>query len=163
MDRLWAPWRISYIKNHKKQKECIFCQAARVTQPSYVVLKTRLSIALLNIYPYNNGHILVSPMRHVAKLGQLKDAQITDLFKTVHKSTQLLDKVLKPHGYNIGINISRSAGAGVTGHLHIHIVPRWIGDTNFMTTVNETKIISQSLDDLYGQLINAKSKTNKRN
>ncbi|MFH1888901.1 MAG: HIT domain-containing protein [Candidatus Omnitrophota bacterium] len=149
--RLWAPWRIKYIKS-KKQKGCIFCKSLRAKGGDYVVLKNKYSFALLNIFPYNNGHVLVSPVRHIRDLSQLKDTEVMDLFGTLKKTKRLLDKVLKPDGYNIGINTSKSAGAGETGHMHIHIVPRWKGDTNFITTLSETKIISQSLDELYKQL-----------
>jgi ATP adenylyltransferase len=107
---------------------------------------------MLNAFPYNNGHLLVSPLRHKGEISQLRDAEILDLFKTLNHAKGLLDKVLKPDGYNIGINISESAGAGVISHLHIHIVPRWKGDTNFMPVLYDTKIISQSLDELYKQL-----------
>ena len=115
---------------------------------------------MLNIFPYNNGHMLISPIRHVAKLSQLKEAEITDLFRALNETVSRLDKVLRPGGYNIGINISGVSGAGVTKHLHIHVVPRWKGDTNFMATVSNTKIISQSLDALFKQLKNAQSKRN---
>jgi len=158
MDRLWAPWRIKYIKN-KKGKKCIFCESVKDKRKNYVILKTSHSVAMLNTFPYNNGHIMVSPIEHKAGISQLKEAQILDLFRTLNKAKELLDAVLKPHGYNIGINISKSAGAGITGHLHIHVVPRWIGDTNFMPALYDTKIISQSLDELYKQLKYAKSKT----
>lgn len=114
---------------------------------------------MLNIFPYNNGHMMVSPLRHVKDLSALKAAETLDLFKTLSETKALLNKILKPDGYNIGINISRSAGAGIPGHLHIHIVPRWNGDTNFMPLVAGTKVISQSLDELYRQLNYAKSKT----
>lgn len=157
MDKLWAPWRVKYIRNIKK-KGCIFCKA-RAKTDEYVVFKTEHSIVMLNIYPYNNGHILVSPLRHLASLEQLKDEEALDLFRAVKKAQKLLDKVLKPQGYNVGINLSRAAGAGITGHLHVHIVPRWVGDTNFMPVLSGTKIISQSLDELYKLLKNAQSKT----
>jgi len=118
---------------------------------------------MLNIFPYNNGHIMVSPIRHVREFSQLKDIEILDLFKTLNSTKKLLDKVLKPQGYNIGINVSAAAGAGVTGHLHIHIVPRWRGDMNFMPTLYGTKIMPQSLDELYKRLKKyARPKTNQR-
>ena len=158
MDRLWAPWRIKYIKT-KKSKKCIFCEGVKHKRKNYVILKTSHSIAMLNIFPYNNGHVMVAPIRHVSRLSQLKEGEALDLFRTLNKVQVLLDEALKPHGYNIGINISKSAGAGITGHLHIHIVCRWQGDTNFMPTLYGTKIISQSLDELYKQLKHAKSKT----
>lgn len=94
---------------------------------------------------------MIAPIRHIGELSQLKEKETLDLFKTLNDTKNILDKLLKPHGYNIGINLSKSAGAGETGHLHIHIVPRWIGDTNFMTTLYDTKVISQSLDELYQQ------------
>lgn len=115
---------------------------------------------MLNIYPYNNGHLMVAPKSHIRDLSQLNDAQLLDLIKALNKAKKLLDKVLKPDGYNIGANLARAAGAGLTGHLHLHIVPRWIGDTNFMSTISSTKIISQSLKDLYKKLKYAEHKTN---
>jgi ATP adenylyltransferase len=157
MDKLWAPWRVEYIRNIKK-KGCIFCKG-RDKADDYVVFKTAHSIAMLNIYPYNNGHILVSPLRHVRSLEQLKDEEALDLFKAIKKAQKLLDRVLKPQGYNVGINLSRAAGAGITGHLHVHIVPRWTGDTNFMPILSGVKVISQSLDELHKLLKSAQSKT----
>ena len=164
IDRLWAPWRIKYIETStqksdgKKDKKCLFCESAKTTRKNYVIFKTKYSISILNIFPYNNGHIMISPLRQIQKISQLKDAEIIDLFKTLNKVTKLLDKVLAPDGYNIGINISEIAGAGIPGHLHIHIVPRWKGDTNFMPVLYNTKIMSQSLDELYKRLKNAYSK-----
>ena len=107
---------------------------------------------MLNIYPYNNGHILVSLKRHVTELSQLKEVEALDLIRSLSRTQKLLDKVLSPQGYNIGINLAESAGAGITGHLHVHIVPRWKGDTNFMPVLTNTKVISQALDELYRQL-----------
>jgi ATP adenylyltransferase len=159
MDRLWAPWRIKYVSN-KKANKCIFCQAVKLKRKSYLVFKTRYSVSMLNIFPYNNGHLMLAPIRHLRDFSRLKRAEILDLFESLSKTKKLLDIVLKPDGYNIGINISRSAGAGITGHMHIHIVPRWIGDTNFMPVISGTKIISQSLSELYKRLKHAESKTN---
>jgi len=156
MERLWAPWRLKYIKA-KKAKKCILCNSLKFRKKSYVIFKNKLSFAVLNIYPYNNGHIMVSPIRHVREISKLKDREILDLFHTLTKTKVLLDKILKPDGYNIGMNTSASAGAGEAGHLHIHIVPRWKGDTNFMTTISNTKIISQSLDELLRQLREAQT------
>ncbi|MEI6631800.1 MAG: HIT domain-containing protein [bacterium] len=143
MNRLWAPWRIKYVRL-KKQQGCIFCGAK-----DYLIFKTRYSFAMLNIFPYNNGHVLVSPKRHVRELSLLKDAEVIDLVKSINKAKEILTKVLRPEGFNIGINLGRVAGAGVIGHLHIHIVPRWRGDTNFMPTLSGTKVISQSLQELH--------------
>ena len=161
MDKLWAPWRINYVQA-KRTKKCIFCLASGSSKGRYVVLKSGCSLAMLNIFPYNNGHLMVAPKRHIKSISQLKDAEIADLFKTLERARKLLDKVLKPDGYNIGINISEVAGAGIPGHLHIHIVPRWKGDTNFMPVLNSTKIISQSLGELYKRLKNADAEGHKR-
>ncbi len=158
MDRLWAPWRIKYLKasanicGGKKPKKCIFCKSLKSRHKNFVFLKSRYSFAILNIFPYNNGHVMVSSIRHVRELSQLSSIEILDLFQTLNNTKKMLDKVLEPDGYNIGLNISASAGAGETRHLHIHIVPRWKGDANFMTTLYDTKIISQSLDELYKRL-----------
>jgi len=157
MDKLWAPWRINYVRN-TKQRVCIFCRACGLRNKDYVLFKTAHTIAMLNIFPYNNGHILVSPKRHIARLEQLDECEVLDLFRAITKVQKILSRVLKPHGFNIGINLSRAAGAGITGHLHIHIVPRWIGDTNFMPVLFNTKVVSQSLAQLHKQLINAQTK-----
>lgn len=151
MDRLWAPWRIKYIKN-KRQKKCIFCSSLKRTRSNYVIFRNAYSFAMLNIFPYNNGHTMISPNRHIGELSQLKDAEALDLIHSLDRAKALIEEVLKPDGYNIGINIAKIAGAGVPKHLHIHLVPRWKGDTNFMPTLYDTKIISQSLDELYKQL-----------
>ncbi len=143
MDRLWAPWRSKYIYSRKKKK-CIFCDPK-----DYVLEKTRCSFSMLNIYPYNNGHIMVAPFRHVKSLEYLKAEELKDLVDLVVKTKKVLDKKIKPHGYNIGLNIGKVAGAGFAGHIHIHIVPRWTGDTNFMPMVANTKVLSDSLDAMY--------------
>jgi len=152
-----------------KTKGCIFCQAKRLashglastsqSQKSksndHIIFKTKKSICLLNIYPYNNGHLLVSPLRHIADIDLMNEEEILDMFKCLKRAKGLLQKVLKPQGYNIGFNLSRCAGAGITGHLHLHIVPRWVGDTNFMPVIGNTKVISQSLLELSRCLKNA--------
>jgi len=154
MDKLWAPWRINYISG-KKQKGCLFCRVKRGAQKDHLIFKTPFNMVMLNIYPYNNGHLLIAPCRHIRDISQLREEEILDLFRCLKKAKALLQKVLKPQGYNIGFNLTRSAGAGITGHLHLHVVPRWIGDTNFMPVVSNTKIISQSLDELAQRLKNA--------
>ena len=155
MDRLWAPWRVNYISSKRKTKGCIFCCAKKSNADDYVIFKTKKSICLLNIYPYNNGHLLISPLRHIADIGQLSEEEILDMFKCLKQAKGLLQKVLKPQGYNLGFNLSRPAGAGITGHLHLHVVPRWVGDTNFMPVTGNTKVISESLQELSGRLKNA--------
>ncbi len=148
MNKLWAPWRINYIRG-KKEKGCIFCRALKSKEKNYVVLENRNAFVMLNLYPYNNGHLMVAPKRHTRDISSLKESELLDMFSALNEAKLRLDKLLKPKGYNIGINISADAGAGVTGHLHVHIVPRFRGDTNFMPALFNTKVISQSLDDLY--------------
>lgn len=139
MKELWAPWRSKYIYQ-RKNKRCIFC-----APKDYVLEKTRYSFSMLNIYPYNNGHIMVAPFRHVKSLEYLSEKELTDLIKLVIKTKKMLDKKLKPQGYNIGLNIGKVSGAGFAGHVHIHVVPRWLGDTNFMPVTGNTKVVSESL------------------
>jgi ATP adenylyltransferase len=163
MDKLWAPWRINYVQG-KKAKGCIFCAAAKakaseLRSSAGVVFKTKHSMCMLNIFPYNNGHLMIAPLRHAKDLSKLDDLELLDLLRSVEKARLLLDKTLKPEGYNIGINMSAVAGAGIPGHLHVHIVPRWKGDTNFMPVLGNTKIISQSLTQLHKLLRHAYTKT----
>ncbi len=159
MDKLWAPWRINYIKSTKtKSTACVFCEAVRPSGRKHVVFSTRHSVAVLNIYPYNNGHTLISPKRHVRDLSRLSDDEKLDLFRALDIARRALEDTMRPDGFNIGINISKAAGAGITGHVHVHIVPRWIGDTNFMPALCATKVISQSLSELHRQLQRALKK-----
>lgn len=115
---------------------------------------------MLNIFPYNNGHVMISPSRHAGSLNVLTDREVGDIFKTLSQVLSLLDKVLKPHGYNIGMNIGKCSGAGIPGHLHLHVVPRWEADTNFMPVLFDAKVISQSLDELYKELRQELKKNN---
>jgi len=158
MDKLWAPWRYKYFQ--KKIKGCLFCTVSkgRRDKRNFVIHRSKFSFSILNIYPYNNGHIMVAPYKHIRDLSSLNDEEILDMIKLITTTKGHLDKLMKPGGYNIGINIGKKAGVGYTGHLHIHIVPRWEGDTNFMPVVSQTKVISQSLKSLYDKLTNAYKK-----
>lgn len=153
MDRMWAPWRSKFIYN-RKLKSCIFCKNPKEKRDkvNYIIKRTKFSFAMLNIYPYNNGHIMIAPLSHKKSLCELSDREILDLMKLTNEMTARLDRVLKPEGYNIGLNIGRISGAGYAGHLHIHIVPRWGGDTNFMPVLADTKIVAESLDSVYKRL-----------
>tara|TARA_B100000315_G_C14215630_1_gene424128 strand:- start:46 stop:516 length:471 start_codon:yes stop_codon:yes gene_type:complete len=154
MNRIWAPWRKSYVAK-KKNKGCIFCQARKdkaSDKKRYVLKRTDHSFSILNLYPYNNAHVMVAPNRHVKTLELLNDVELLDLFKLVNGTKLKIDKFLKPAGYNIGLNVGRVAGAGFPGHTHIHVVPRWRGDANFMPIIGNAKIISYSLDDMWKML-----------
>jgi ATP adenylyltransferase len=153
MKKIWAPWRSRFIYD-RKRKGCIFCNAlsSGKDEKSFILKRTKLSFAILNIYPYNNGHIMIAPKRHKPSLTKLTKEELTDLMLLLNESTEAITKVLKPDGYNIGVNIGKVAGAGFPGHIHIHIVPRWGGDTNFMPVLSHTKVISESLNSLYKRL-----------
>lgn len=158
MDMLWAPWRVKYLMDlKKKSKGCIFCQIAhrKKDRQNYIFKRTVHAFAVLNIYPYNNGHSLIIPYRHVNDLSKLDREEKLDVLSLVESTKTLLDKTLRPKGYNIGLNLGRIAGAGYPGHVHIHIVPRWGGDVNFMPIIARTKVISESLDALYLRLVKA--------
>jgi len=161
MEKLWAPWRVEYItKIIKETKGCVFCDIFKEKKDSknFILIRTAHSYAVLNIYPYNNGHVLILPNRHVKDISKLKREEREDLFDLLEEVKSRLEKKLKPQGFNIGINIGRVAGAGFPGHVHVHIVPRWRGDSNFMPVIGETKVISQSLKKLYKQLTDAHKK-----
>ncbi len=151
---LWAPWRKSYILKVSKKKGCVFCKAIeeRNDKKNLIVKRSKYGFAILNLYPYNNGHLMVIPNRHVAGFEQLTDNEMLNIFKLQSEMVALLKHRLKPHGLNVGVNLGRAAGAGVAGHLHIHIVPRWVGDTNFMPMIGRSKVISESLVSLYARL-----------
>ncbi len=161
MDKLWAPWRVKYVtKLIGKTKKCVFCRILKEKRDkkNFIFLRNRYCFAVLNIYPYNNGHSLVMPYRHVNDIGKLTPAEQKDLWDTLLKTQKLLTKALNPKGFNIGINLGRVAGAGFPGHVHIHIVPRWSGDVNFMPVTAQTKIISQSLQTLCARLMTVQNK-----
>ncbi len=155
MDKLWAPWRVKYVtKLIATTKGCVFCRMLKEKndKKNLIVLRSPLSFTVLNLYPYNNGHILILPQRHVDDLSKLSTQETADLFCLLNYSKGLVDKTMKPAGYNVGMNLGRAAGAGFPGHLHIHVVPRWKYDVNFMPVLAETKVISQSLKTLHERL-----------
>ena len=165
MDKLWAPWRVKYVTEMiGKTKGCVFCRMLKEKndKKNLIVIRTKLSFTVLNLFPYNNGHVLILPNRHVADPGKLSEEENTDLFRLLNTTKSLLDKTLKPAGYNVGMNLGRVAGAGFPGHLHIHIVPRWKGDSNFMPVIGQTKVISQSLQMLHKKLTDQHKLTSRK-
>ena len=147
---LFAPWRMAYIENSEKEESpCFLCRLdpAQPLAESLLIHKDERTLLLLNRYPYNPGHLLVAPVRHVALMGDLSPEEAMDLWKLQCKAVTLLEKAMSPQGFNLGINLGKVAGAGLPGHLHIHIVPRWNGDCNFMPVLGETKVIPQSLEE----------------
>ena len=148
---LWAPWRMTYIVRAHEQRGCLFCELQEEgrDEENKVIYRGRTCYVVLNIYPYNTGHVMVAPYRHVADPTGLTDDELLDLWRTVNLAIKAIRAAYRPHGFNIGINLGRVAGAGVEEHLHVHIVPRWAGDTNFMPVIASTKVISQHIDEMY--------------
>jgi ATP adenylyltransferase len=154
MEYLWAPWRQAYItavKTPAENEPCFICAglAAEDDRANLIVQRTPWSVVLLNRYPYNNGHLLIAPRAHKGQLSELSPEELLETMETLRRMIGLLDPLLHPQGYNIGLNLGRVAGAGLPGHLHWHLVPRWSGDTNFMSLLADTRVISQSLQELY--------------
>jgi ATP adenylyltransferase len=157
MEQLWAPWRLAYVAADKplgSEQPCFICRALAQTEDrrNLIAWRTPRSVALLNRFPYNNGHLLVAPLAHKARLDELSPDEHLDLMLTIQKLVGVLDGLVQPHGYNIGLNLGLAAGAGLPGHVHWHIVPRWDGDTNFMPVVADTRVIVQSLEAMYDLL-----------
>jgi ATP adenylyltransferase len=153
MDRLWAPWRLSYVTAAQAPPTgCIFCDAHAGVAVDLVVLRGRHSYIILNLYPYNNGHLMVVPNRHLAALEALTPDEQTELMHLARLSEMALNEAYRPQGINVGINLGKAAGAGIENHLHIHLVPRWSGDTNFMTAVGETRVLPEALGATAGRL-----------
>ena len=166
MQRLWAPWREQYITKvlTNQHKGCLFCRLIKSKDDAknYVLIRGPLAYAVLNIYPYSNGHCLIVPNRHVNDISKMTKDELAQTMELVLETKALLQEVLSPHGFNIGLNLGRMAGAGIPGHVHMHIVPRWKGDHNFMPVTGHTKVISQSLSGTYKTLINACKKRHRR-
>jgi ATP adenylyltransferase len=155
MDSLHAPWRIEYILSPKVvATESLFTRIAQSNddEANLVIVRDRTCYALLNAYPYTGGHLMIVPYKQAQDLNGLTDEEITDLMKLTRRCQNALTKVMKPEGFNIGINLGKVAGAGILEHLHIHIVPRWLGDTNFMPVLANTTVVPQALKDLAAQL-----------
>jgi ATP adenylyltransferase len=157
MQKIWAPWRSKFIY-HRRTQGCIFCTKPnqRSDKESLIVERGKTVYSLLNLYPYNNGHLMIAPYRHLKNVTLMSPEECAELFCMLQRSLKKLDKLLKPKGYNVGFNIGRVAGAGYDKHIHLHVVPRWPGDTNFMPVVAETKIISESLSKLREKLLSCK-------
>jgi ATP adenylyltransferase len=156
MNILWAPWRSSYVENVDNIRECFLCHAVRQDSSKWrellVLFKSTRSFIILNKFPYNSGHLMIVPLEHTSDYESLDEKTVLDMDRLLKLSLRALKRTFKPHGFNIGYNLGRPAGAGLETHLHMHVVPRWNGDTNFMPVVGKTKVISQSLEDTYDRL-----------
>ncbi|MBX5449456.1 HIT family protein [Thermogemmatispora sp.] len=157
MENLWAPWRMAYITpkdEQAKSDECIFCSkpAAQDDARNHIVYRGERCFMMLNLYPYNNGHLMIAPYRHVPSITELEAETLGDLMAQAQLALRALRKLMAPDGFNLGINEGKVAGAGFAGHVHLHIVPRWLGDTNFMPVIADVKVIPEHLDNVYRQL-----------
>lgn len=154
MKQLWAPWRMAYIDEGRKEQGCVFCDKFRAenARDALILTQSTHSVVMLNKYPYNNGHLLVAPKRHAGDLSSLPPEEYNDLNEILRSAARVVRQALNPSGLNLGMNLGKCAGAGIEDHMHWHVVPRWEGDTNFMPVVAETRVMPQHLLDSYDRL-----------
>jgi ATP adenylyltransferase len=155
MEHLYAPWRSSYLLSKRKDKKCIFCSKFKEKRDkkNFILLRGENCFALLNLYPYNDGHLMIAPNRHLADPDKLRDEEWSELQEMSRLSLRVLKEVFHPEGFNVGMNLGKAAGAGIAEHLHLHVVPRWTGDTNFLPVIGKSKVISQNLSEVYRKLV----------
>jgi len=146
MEHLWSAWRLPYVTGGAKSDACVFCAAqSSPDAESLIVFRGSTSFVILNLYPYNNGHLMVVPNRHIASLAAATHEELCEMIELTQRAEVALGEAYAPHGMNVGINLGKPAGAGILDHLHIHIVPRWNGDTNFMTVIGQTRVLPEEL------------------
>ena len=154
--RIWAPWRLAYVKDASKdiEEECIFCAkpAEDDDEASLIVHRGERCFVILNLYPYTNGHLMVAPFEHAGRLQDLPAETVAEMMALAQQAMRRLEDVYEPHGFNVGFNQGRVAGAGVEHHIHMHVVPRWGGDTNFMPVIADTKVMPQTIEQSYAAL-----------
>lgn len=160
MDYLWTPWRYAYIadaaKSDGKSGQCIFCELPKLPDAdAKIVYRGQHCFIILNSFPYSSGHVMVVPFAHLDELQKLPDAAAREMISQSQKTERVLRQVYSPDGINLGMNIGRAAGAGVAGHIHMHVLPRWVGDTNFMTVTGESRVLPEALEETYEKLSTA--------
>jgi ATP adenylyltransferase len=157
MDHLWSPWRYNYVSKASASDPCIFCEKASQHRDAenYVIYRASRNFLLLNLYPYTTGHLMIAPYEHVATLGDVADETLAEMMSLTQLAERHLRAVYRPHGLNIGMNVGECAGAGVAGHVHMHVLPRWPGDSSFITTIGETRVLPETIDATYQKLLNA--------
>ncbi len=151
MNYIWSPWRMDYIMNHDAAAECVFCKAVQQEDgpENLVVFRGQLAYVILNRYPYTSGHVMVVPYEHVASLESLTAETRSEIMELATRCIQVLRRAYQPQGFNLGVNMGEAAGAGIVDHVHLHVVPRWGGDTNFMSSVGGTRVLPESIDGGY--------------
>jgi len=154
MERLWAPWRMEYIESARGEQDgCLFCDLlTEEDEDAFILKRTVKAFAVMNVYPYNPGHLLVATLRHTGALEDLDPDEIAHTGKLLQESVDVVQAEMQPDGFNIGLNLGRVAGAGVPDHIHWHVVPRWNGDTNFMSTVGQTRLLPELVEETYRKL-----------
>jgi len=157
-DIMWSPWRMSYITAEKEHgfegPECVFCDlpARDDDARTYILYRGERAFVIMNLYPYNNGHLMMVPYAHVDSLAELDEPTVTELMTLAQRSQAVLGERMRPQGFNLGVNQGRAAGAGIADHVHMHLVPRWVGDTNFMPALGDVRVMPQHLDETYALL-----------
>jgi ATP adenylyltransferase len=167
MDHLWSPWRYRYVSQSIPDEACLFCRIASAATPeddhaNRVVLRAERNFVLLNLYPYTSGHLMIAPYAHVATLQESEPETLEEMIRLAQRAESALRAVYHPGGVNVGINVGKAAGAGVEQHIHMHVLPRWLGDVNFMTAVGETRVLPEDLDTTLEKLRKALSAVNER-
>jgi ATP adenylyltransferase len=154
MDYLWTPWRYSYLTTARRDDRCVFCDAPNAGNDSeaLIVLRGKKNFVILNRFPYTSGHVMVVPFAHLATLTAVDSETLNEMMQLAQRVEGALEGIYHPDGYNAGLNIGRAAGAGIAGHLHLHVLPRWFGDTNFSTTIAETRVLPEALSDTFARL-----------
>ena len=154
MRHIWSPWRMEYIENHSKVDGCVFCTALGMQDDpgNLIVHRAKLAFVILNRYPYTSGHVMVVPNRHIPSLEGLEPAERSEMIELTSLATGVLREVYQTQAFNVGMNIGEAAGAGIKEHVHIHIVPRWVGDTNFMSTLATTRVLPETLEDTWQRI-----------
>jgi ATP adenylyltransferase len=153
LEHLWSPWRLAYITGGASPGGCVFCHALSDPEAEpLIVYRGPTCFVILNLFPYNNGHLMVIPNRHVATLASATSEELAELIELTRRSEIALTEAFAPHGLNVGINLGKPAGAGILDHLHMHVVPRWSGDTNFMTVIGKTRVLPEELPDTAAKL-----------
>ncbi len=152
--RIWAPWRLRYVKDAKRTDECVFCAkpAEGDDRQALIVHRGERCFVILNLFPYTSGHLMVAPFEHVGRLQDIEAEVTGEMMALAKRAMSRMEYVYDPEGFNVGINQGRSAGAGVEGHIHLHVVPRWAGDTNYMPVLADTRVMPQSLEESYDAL-----------
>ncbi len=153
MEILWAPWRMEYVSKESK-KGCFLCEALKKEdgEENLILFRGNFAFVIMNRFPYNNGHLMIAPLKHKGELEELDEEELKEIFSLSQYAVKILKKIYQPQGFNLGINLGKCAGAGLIEHLHLHILPRWEGDTNFMPTLSKTKVIPESLSSVYEKL-----------